>query len=99
MKENGMEFLVEFEVQVPVGTPEAEIDKREDAEATAADRLANEGHLVRLWSAPGENTVVGLYRADSETALDTLLAALPLHDWMHVDVRPLTPHPNDPAQP
>ena len=94
-----MEFLVEFEVQVPVGTPESAIDERETAEVAAAAQLASEGHLVRLWRAPGENTVVGLYQADSETALDTLLAALPLHDWMRVDVRPLAAHPYDPAQP
>jgi muconolactone D-isomerase len=94
-----MEFLVEFEVQVPVGTPESAIDERETAEVAAAAQLASEGHLLRLWRAPGENTVVGLYQADSETALDMLLAALPLHDWMRVDVRPLAAHPNDPAQP
>ena len=72
-----MEFLVEFQVQVPVGTPEAAIDERETAEAAAAVQLASEGHLARA----------------------RLLAALPLHDWMHVDVRPLAAHPNDPARP
>jgi muconolactone D-isomerase len=41
--------------------------------------------------------VLGLYRADSEAQLDGLLRALPLHEWMHVDVTPLEPHPNDPA--
>lgn len=94
-----MEFLVEFEVQVPAGTPEAAIDERQTDEVAAAAQLANEGHLLRLWRAPGENTVVGLYQADSERALDRLLAALPLYDWMHVDVRPLAAHPNDPAPP
>src|SRR5881296_1430529 len=95
-----MEFLVEFEVNVPEGTPDAEVEDRQKAEASAAARLVAEGHLVRLWRlpvAPGETRIVGLYRADSEAHLDSLLGALPLYDWMHVTVTPLEPHPNDPA--
>ena len=95
-----MEFLVEFEVHVPEGTPASEVEDRNSAEASAASRLADEGHLVRLWKspvAPGQARVLGLYRADSEAELDALLDALPQHDWMHVTVTPLEPHPNDPA--
>ena len=98
-----MEFFVEFEVNVPDGTPESEVEERDKAEASAAAKLVDEGHLVRLWKrpvAPGETRIVGLYRADNETQLDGLLGALPLYDWMHVTVTPLEPHPNDPtAQP
>jgi muconolactone D-isomerase len=95
-----VEFLVEFEVNVPDGTPESEIEDRENAEASAAARLVDAGHLVRLWNrpvAPGQTRAVGLYRASGKTHLDDLLAALPLHDWMRVTVTPLEPHPNDPA--
>jgi muconolactone delta-isomerase len=95
-----MEFLVEFEVNIPVGTPDSEVAERESAEASAAAQLVDEGHLVRLWKRPGrsgEGTILGLYRAESETRLDGLLAALPLYEWMHVTVTPLEPHPNDPA--
>jgi muconolactone delta-isomerase len=95
-----MEFLVKFEVHVPDGAPAAEVEDREHAEASAADKLADEGHLLRLWKppvAPGESRAIGLYRADSETQLDRLLAALPLAEWMDVSVTPLEPHPNDPA--
>jgi len=92
-----MEFLVEFEVRVPDGTPESEVNRREDAEAAAAARLADEGHLVRVWRRPAGTRVLGLYRADSGTQLDGLLGALPLAEWMHVTVMPLEPHPNDPG--
>jgi muconolactone delta-isomerase len=95
-----MEFLVEFEVKVPEGTPESEVGARQRAEAVAAARLADEGHLVRVWRrpvGPDESTVLGLYRADSERELRDLLGALPLSEWMHVTVTPLQSHPNDPA--
>ncbi len=94
-----MEFLVEFEVNVPDGTAESEVKDRESAEASAATKLVEQGHLVRLWKlagATGETRIVGLYRADSETQLNGLLGALPLSGWMDVTVTPLAPHPNDP---
>jgi muconolactone delta-isomerase len=95
-----MEFLVEFEVDVPEGTPESEVQQRTRAESAAAARLADEGHLLRIWrraAVAGDTTVIGLYRADSEAELDDLMRALPLADWMQVTITPLAPHPNDPA--
>jgi muconolactone delta-isomerase len=95
-----MEFLVEFEVDVPAGTPDAEVERHERAESAAAAKLAAGGHLVRLWRRPlaGDGTTaIGLYRADSRAALDSLLAALPLAGWLSVTVTPLEAHPNDPA--
>ena len=95
-----MEFLVEFELNVPEGTPEPEVKERVSAEAAASAQLAREGHLVRLWRppvAPGERKAVGLYRADTEAQLDGLLGAPPLNGWMKTTVTPLEPHPNDPT--
>jgi muconolactone delta-isomerase len=94
-----MEFLVEFDVQVPAGTPESEVRDREEAESAAAAKLADEGHLVRLWRRPrggAGGTAVGLYRAASEAQLDALLADLPLAGWLRTTVTPLGSHPNDP---
>jgi muconolactone delta-isomerase len=94
-----MEFLVEFDVNVPLGAPASEVEARTSAEASAAADLVDRGHLVRLWKlpvAPGETKALGLYRADSEAQLAGLLAALPLYDWMRITVTPLEPHPNDP---
>ena len=99
-REDSMEFLVEFEVEVPAGTPEAEVEQRQRAESAAAADLAEDGHLVRLWRRPlggHGTTAIGLYRADDGTELDDLLAALPLADWLRVTVTPLAAHPNDPA--
>ena len=96
-----MEFLVEFEVEVPASAPHTEVERRQRAESAAAAKLAEDGHLVRLWRRPpgvDGATAIGLYRADSEAELDGLLAALPLADWLAVTVTPLEPHPNDPAE-
>ena len=95
-----MEFLVEFEVEVPAGTPDAEVEQRQRAESAAAAKLAEDGHLVRLWRRPlvGDGTMaIGLYRAFSQAQLDDLLAGLPLADWLRVSVTPRAAHPNDPA--
>jgi muconolactone D-isomerase len=95
-----MEFLVDFQVNVPDGAPEAEVKDRERAEASAAARLVDEGHLVRVWTrrvARGESSILGLYRAKGEAELEALLRALPLYEWMHVTVTPLEPNPNDPG--
>src|SRR5689334_8555966 len=64
-------FLVEFEIDVPEGTPESEVTAREDAEGVAAAELVEQGHLVRVWqrrSPPGRagrSAVIGRRRAGS----------------------------------
>jgi muconolactone D-isomerase len=95
-----MEFLVEFELDIPPGTPHAEVEQRQRAESAAAAKLAEDGHLVRLWRRPlvGDGTTaIGVYRADTAAELDGLLSALPLADWLRFTVTPLDAHPNDPA--
>jgi muconolactone D-isomerase len=95
-----VEFLVEFEVNIPDGAPQSEVEDREHSEADAATKLAEEGHLARVWTAhvaPDATKILGLYSADSRAELDALLGALPLYEWMRVSVTPLEPHPNDPA--
>jgi muconolactone delta-isomerase len=95
-----MEFLVEFQLDIPVDVPTSEVEERKSAEAVAADELADHGHLVRLWRTflnTGPVTILGLYRADSAAELSELLRALPLYQWMHTSVTPLLHHPNDPG--
>jgi len=96
-----MEFLVQFELTIPDGVPESEVEDRQRAEAAAAETLAGEGHLVRLWHTTvgaGGTTVLGLYRAGSRAELDGLLGALPLYEWMRTSITPLVQHPNDPIR-
>jgi muconolactone delta-isomerase len=75
-----VEFLVEFEVEVPAGAPDADVEHHQRAESAAAAKLAEDGHLVRLCTRPlaGDGTTaIGLYRAGSKAELGGLLAALP----------------------
>lgn len=91
---------MEFEINIPQGTTDSEVKMREAAEARAAAKLVDEGHLARLWKrrvAPGQVNPIGLYRAEGKSEMDDLVRALPLYEWMRVTVTPLEPHPNDPA--
>ena len=95
-----MEFLADMMTHVPEGTTESEVDGIKEREAIRAAELATQGHLVRLWKPPvqpGEWRTFGLWRADDEHQLRSILATLPLHVWMTIDVTPLGPHPNDPG--
>jgi muconolactone D-isomerase len=98
-EEESMEFLVEFDITVPRGTAESEVERRESAEAASAAALVEQGHLLRVWKLAarnGQGSVLGLYRADTRARLDGLLEALPLYEWMDIKITPLEPHPNDP---
>jgi muconolactone D-isomerase len=94
-----MEFLTDMVTTVPEGTSSTKVDELRAAEAARAAELTKAGHLVRLWHpplGPGEWRSIGLYRAVNEAELREVLASLPLHIWMKVNITPLTSHPNDP---
>jgi muconolactone D-isomerase len=85
---------------VPDGVSDSEVDDTKEREAVRAAELAVQGHLLRLWKPPvqgGEWRTLGLWRADNVKQLHGLLATLPLHVWMMVQITPLLPHPNDPG--
>jgi muconolactone D-isomerase len=86
--------------RVPDGTPESDVAETKAREAIRAGELAAQGHLLRLWKPPvepGEWRTLGLWSADDHNQLQSILATLPLHAWMTVEVTPLVPHPNDPG--
>jgi muconolactone D-isomerase len=96
-----MDYLVEFLIDIPQGTPSADVDRLSHAEADRVDALAREGHALRVWRPlpdDGRWRAVGLYRADDDAALQAILESLPLYPWMTISVRTLALHPNDPAR-
>ena len=51
-----MEFLVEFEVEVPAGTPDAEVEQHQRAESAAAakpEEIAGDQRAITVGPAPG----------------------------------------------
>jgi muconolactone D-isomerase len=95
-----MEFLTTMITEVPEGTPEFEVDDTKAREAVRSGELAAQGHLLRLWKPPvepGEWRTLGLWQADDEAQLAAIMATMPLHVWMTIEVTPLAPHPNDPG--
>ena len=97
-----MEFLVEFEVEVPDGTSETEVEQRTRAESAAAAE-ARRGGPPRFGSGDRPQPRATQRRSactapTAEAELDALLRALPLADWLQVTVIPLAPHPNDPGR-
>jgi muconolactone delta-isomerase len=91
------EFLTTFIRAVPAGTPGPAVADADAREAQAARELGDQGHLVRLWALPGHGRALGLWRAQDAAAMQAIVTALPLSDWLDVETTPLTPHPSDPA--
>jgi muconolactone D-isomerase len=76
------------------------VDGTKARAAVRAGELATEDHLLRLWNPPvepGAWRTPGLWNADDEGQLQGVLATMPPHMWMTVEVTPLVPHPSDPG--
>ena len=92
------EFLSTFTETVPAGVPKQAVDKTRSQEAARAHELAKEGHLLRLWTLPGESRALGLWRSQDAAEMQTILQSLPLAQWLTVEVMALSAHPNDPGR-
>jgi muconolactone D-isomerase len=95
-----MDYLVDFTVTVPEGTPASELEQRTTSEGIRVAELAAQGHALRVWRPlpeDGRSRAVGLYRAADDSELQAILESLPLWPWMEVSVTALAEHPNDPA--
>lgn len=95
-----MEFLTTFEVTFPDSAGEQEVADMKAREADRTRELAEQGHLLRLWSlppTPGRWRALGLWRAEDADELQVVLKSLPMDPWMVTETTPLTEHPNDPA--
>ena len=94
-----MEFLVEFELDIPDVVAKSSAGFREEEVRLAAERLAEEGRLIRLWnvaSGLAGDKVLGLYRVKDVNELDGILDSLPMHEWVNVVITRLEAHLNDP---
>jgi muconolactone delta-isomerase len=97
-----MQYLVTMTTHVPDGVSDGAVDDIRSREAARSGELASAGHLLRLWRPPlepGEWRTLGLFDADDESQLETVLSSMPLRIWRHDSVTPLSAHPNDPPAP
>jgi muconolactone delta-isomerase len=91
------EYLVTFVLDAPQATSTEVSDESNAREAERARELAAEGHLIRLWTLPGQGRNLGLWQAAGADQMRHLLRSLPLADRLTVETVPLTRHPSDPA--
>jgi muconolactone D-isomerase len=95
-----MDYLIDFTVNVPEGTPASELERRTAGEGARVAELAAQGHALRVWKPlpdDGRRRALGLYRAADDRELQAILDSLPLRPWMEISVTALAEHPNDPA--
>jgi muconolactone D-isomerase len=96
-----MDYLVDFTITVPDGTPAAELEQRTTGEGARVTELAGQGNVLRVWKPlpdDGRWRALGLYRAADDAELEAILDSLPLRPWMDISVTALAGHPNDPAR-
>ena len=95
-----MDYLVDFTLTVPEGTPAFELERRMSGEGARVAELATQGHALRVWKPLGDDGLsraIGLYRAADDSELQAILETLPLWPWMAISVTALAEHPNDPV--
>jgi len=95
--ERTTEFLTTFIVTVPAGTPDRAVDDAKAREAERTRELAKQGHLIRLWTLPGQGQALGLWRAADAAEMRAIVETLRLNAWMTTEITPLAQHPSDPA--
>jgi muconolactone delta-isomerase len=96
---HAVEFLIRLTITVPEGTPGQTVEDTKAREAQRAHELAEQGHLLRLWTPPnqpGQWRTLGLWSAQDAAEMAAVLESLPLYVWMTVEATPLSQHPNDP---
>jgi muconolactone delta-isomerase len=96
-RDKAAEFLTTFTLTIPAGTPGQAVEDTKAREAQRTQELARQGHLLRLWTLPGQGRALGLWQAPDTAGMQAIMTSLPLYAWMSVQTTPLTPHPSDPA--
>jgi muconolactone D-isomerase len=84
-----VEFLVQIQVNLPVGVDPTDLVQREQARGR---ELKAAGTIVRIWRVPGRTASVGIWQAEDATALHEAIASMPMFPYLDATVTPLATH-------
>jgi muconolactone delta-isomerase len=92
-----IEFLTTFLLTIPAGSRSVTVDHMLAQEADRTRELADQHHLIRLWTLPEHGRNLGHWQARDRQAMHDIVQSLPMADWLRVDTVQLSRHPSDPA--
>jgi muconolactone D-isomerase len=88
-----MLFMVKMRVDLPPEIDPTLAQSLGSAEAEMARVLQHGGEWRHLWRLVGMRESLSIFDVSSNDRLHTILASLPLHKYMAIEVRPLATHP------
>jgi muconolactone D-isomerase len=89
-----MLFMVEMDVNIPLGFDAEEAAKIKAAEKAYFRKLQTAGTWRHIWRKVGLYSNVSIFDVESNAALHETLTALPLYPFMTIRVTPLARHPS-----
>jgi len=90
-----MRFLVRVHVHLPLTLDPVAREQLLARELERGRELRASGAIVDIWRIPGGLRNVGVWEAADATALDGMLASLPLFPYLEAEVTALARHPLD----
>lgn len=87
-----IDFLVQLSTTLPADWPPERRVELLDREAARGRELRDQGTITAMWRLPGRLANVGVWRAESPSALHAAITSLPAWPWMTVEVAVLSRH-------
>lgn len=85
-------YLVQISVALSPEMPQADRSSLLERERQRGRELKQAGVIEDMWRVPGRLANVGIWRAQSATALHEAISSLPVWAWTDVTVTPLADH-------
>lgn len=89
-----MLFMVEMDVNIPLGYDPAEAARIKSEEMAYFQKLQRAGVWRHIWRKVGLYSNVSIFDVESNAALHDTLMGLPLYPFMTMKVTPLCRHPS-----
>lgn len=89
-----MLFMVQMDVNIPLGFDKAEADRFKAAEKARFQELQAAGTWRHIWRVVGQYANVSIFDVGSNAQLHDILVGLPLYPFMTMKVTALCRHPS-----